>query len=172
MHSTAQNYGSYTDDRDGTTYKTVQIGEKIWMAENLNYDSGNDSYCYNDSVDNCTKYGRLYTWEVATSVCPAEWHLPSKEEFETLVAFYQLKQINPYKALVNDGISGFNAISVGIRNKDGKYGLKGFDTKWWTSTELSGNQAWIMYLSNFHTEIFITKTNCDKSAYSIRCLKD
>lgn len=80
-----QEMPDFTDERDGQTYKVIKIGKQVWMAENLNYET-KDSYCYENAPANCEKYGRLYTWEAALNACPLGWHLPTKEEFETLVA--------------------------------------------------------------------------------------
>ena len=77
---------SFEDTRDGTRYKTVKIGNQIWMAENLNIVT-KDRKCYNNEPSNCEKYGGLYDWETAKWVCPDGWHLPSTEEWVSLENF-------------------------------------------------------------------------------------
>jgi uncharacterized protein (TIGR02145 family) len=91
----------FCDERDGQKYVYVTIGNQVWMAENLNYDTANGmgSWCYENSPDSCAKYGRLYDWNTAMGgmtstsanpsnvqgACPAGWHLPSEVEWDVLI---------------------------------------------------------------------------------------
>lgn len=122
-------------------YKKVIIVDQTWMAENLNYETAEGSYCYNNDPSNCTTYGRLYTWAAAMAACPDGWHLPTKAEFETLItsaggsldAGKALKSKSDWNG--SDDFA-FSALPAGFREEDGQFLNKGDDASFWSSTEV------------------------------------
>lgn len=104
-------YGRLIDYRDSTVYRTIEIGDRVWMADNLNYGNtitsdqkprkNNDveKYCYADAEANCFRFGALYTWRemmqytksdnrrkgTTQGVCPPGWHIPTDKEWDQMV---------------------------------------------------------------------------------------
>ena len=134
-------HGELTDERDGQVYKTVKIGNQWWMAENLNFvDTQNTenfkSSCYNNEPDSCTKYGRLYRWRTAMAdslnlndydfkargICPEKWHVPSLNEWKTLVDIVNnfATDLKSKDGWIDDGNGadsfGFNVLPTGYRS--------------------------------------------------------
>jgi len=57
------NRGTFTDARDSQVYKYTTIGNQVWTAENLKFDSPY-SLCY-DKIDGfCDTFGRFYSLHV------------------------------------------------------------------------------------------------------------
>ena len=100
-------FGTITDI-DGNVYKTVTIGEQVWMAENLRVTKFNDgtdiklvednkewrntateafSWYENDSSLFGSQYGALYNGYAAQNrnLCPTGWHVPSVNDFTKLI---------------------------------------------------------------------------------------
>jgi uncharacterized protein (TIGR02145 family) len=172
------------DSRDGQTYKTVKIGKQVWMAENLNYETEN-SYCYDNDLANCQKYGRSYTWEAALNACPEGWRLPTNADFETLFANVRgietagkmLKSRTgweDYEGKSGNGIDkyGFNVLPAGIRNNDGSFNYAGRSANFWSATEYKMYGAAYLLDLSYPYEDAPLLSNFKDRALSVRCLKD
>lgn len=72
------------DNRNGKSYKLQNAAGKLWMAEDLNFETAN-SMCFNSEDTNCNKYGRLYTYAAAQRACPDGWRLPNRDEAQAVI---------------------------------------------------------------------------------------
>jgi len=178
------NYGTFTDSRDGKSYRTVKIGNQTWMAENLNFNASG-SVCYDDNPNYCNIYGRLYDWVTVMDgapssslspngvqgICPAGWHVPSDDEWLTLTDFAggweiagrALKSTSGWWN--NSGESdqfGFTALPI---DADGSYGF------WWGATESDANRAWGRSMGS--NVSYVNRYGYYKTGlYSLRCVED
>ncbi|MBP5767640.1 MAG: fibrobacter succinogenes major paralogous domain-containing protein [Fibrobacter sp.] len=174
-------YGEMTDSRDGQVYRTVKIGNQVWMAENLNYEI-DSSFCYNDSAEYCAKYGRLYTWATAVGnsesecgygkicslpsgniqgVCPSGWHMPSKAEWDTLfnavggqlTAGKMLKSTSDW---IQDGNGtdefGFSVLPSGYVTKGGSYSYAKYYAYLLSSTEFEEHDGAGAYVATMSSK--------------------
>jgi uncharacterized protein (TIGR02145 family) len=139
-------------DIEGTTYRTIKIGNQWWMAENLQVKKYNDGSLIHeaqqpgewlDSVSAFCLYenndaapGLLYNWYAVTDarkIAPQGWHIPSDAEWQTLE--------------VTLGMSSGEAARVSWRGTDEGNKLKVASPQGWTlysnlwSTNESGFSA-------------------------------
>ena len=178
------------DGRDGTFYKFTKIGNQIWMAENLNYES-NGSWCYGNETKNCDIFGRLYTWATAVDsarrICPEGWHLPTPEEWTILFTAVGGKE-TAGKVLKSTDVSwsnngmgtntfGFSVLPAGGWFGDGKdlgYQAKNGGTMFWSFIEPNKSNAQVIFIDgNTDAATFSDEAEFIKSFRAgIRCVKN
>lgn len=170
--------GSFTDSRDGKSYKTVSIGGRWWMAENLNYATETGSWSVENNSDG-SQFGRFYNWETAKKVAPAGWHLPSKQEFQNLLDSIGGSDEELFHQLLNEGKSGFNAVLTGSHleayGRKGRYANFWSSTLWWFSSLFGITEnPWRLCLGSGENESFaqighFAESDC---GFNVRCVKD
>jgi uncharacterized protein (TIGR02145 family) len=181
--------GSYTDSRDGNIYKTVTIGNKVWFAENLRYNAPGSGVLPEYT---CDGFGRLYSWQLASTSCPSGWHLASYAEWNDLVAFagggtdvgYKLKSVTGWSFDVNLTSLGQGINSYGLNILPaGSYYISwvpanlsyGNYARFWTSTELNTNEAKGIFFdyNSDNIDLIGASNGGDKNwFYSCRCVQD
>ncbi len=201
-------------DIDGNSYDTVKIGEQVWMVQNLKTTKFNDGtailhiadaetwgirnsigYCwYENNETNKDIYGALYSWGAVKSgkIAPSGWHVPSDEEWQTLIQFLggaetaggKLKETgNEHWISPNEGASNssrFTGLPGGERTGDYMGGIidkgifrnLGTHGTWWSTTPyLSDIYIWYCQVSSSQSSV-IRDAFIENWGYSVRCIKD
>ncbi|MGB8358531.1 MAG: fibrobacter succinogenes major paralogous domain-containing protein [Bacteroidales bacterium] len=194
-------------DIDGNIYTAVTIGSQVWMVENLKATKFNDgttiplvidntewsnlrtgACCWYDNLlTNKNPYGALYNWYAVNTgkVCPSGWHVPTINEWTTLITFLggpgvaggKLKEsgtvhwTSPNEGATNE--SGFTALGAGYRsgNPTINFNLFGIAGYWWSNTD--DTEEFALGRSLWNGGIDANQVSQEKSyGLSIRCIKD
>lgn len=97
-------------DVDGNEYRTFEIGQQVWMVDNLRTSKYNDemdidhvtdpaawsglsegAWCnHGNNISNDDIYGKLYNWYTVNSgkLCPVGWKVPTNADYEELVNLF------------------------------------------------------------------------------------
>jgi uncharacterized protein (TIGR02145 family) len=210
-------FETFVDSRDGHVYKTIIIGNQTWMAENMAYlpeltkpsINSASSPCYYvygftgtdvnraKSLENYAKYGVLYNWSAATIVSPANWHLPSADEWDILENYLSNNDYSYWpdgediaKSMasdsdwnyysvegtignesVNNNRSCFSALPGGFFFENGKFVGINECIYLWSSTPNEIKYAWFRNLEDHNSYLGGTVSG-KEAGFSIRCIKD
>ena len=211
-------------DYDGNVYMAKRYGEQIWMVENIrttHYDDGvvvynipysisfssttRSYYCIPDNNESyIDEIGLLYNRYAARNgnngtgitqgICPSGWHLPSNEEWNTLINYmksrseYYCNSSSDNIAKAMASTTGWNAseveCSVGNNqneNNASDFNIKptifensyGTETGYWTSTKTSVYDNAPSYRIRYDSaSISIYQGTDPYNVASVRCVKD
>jgi uncharacterized protein (TIGR02145 family) len=165
-------HGTFHDDSDGTIYKIKKIGDQIIMAENLAKQPKKGNFWpYDDYIGNVVKFGYLYDWETARTIAPAGWHLPSKEEWETLITFLSTDDKKVFNQLRTDGSSGFDTLFGGERNSYGAFNSLNASAHYWSNTQEDEKKVWQLKLGVITGTVEFDKAD-PNSGLSVRLFRN
>lgn len=164
---------SFVDPRDGTSYKTVKIGEQIWMAENLRYECEGCSIYGGTDYAIWLKYGYLYSEESLEHVAPEGWRIPTQGDFRKLFAYVgkTSKKKEWHKCLLSNDDSW---IDGGGTDDFGFAVLPGGYSDFYGSDKNLGNYAYFWDSSSeaFRFSIYECQNENFFKKCSIRLIKD
>jgi uncharacterized protein (TIGR02145 family) len=165
------------------------------MAQNLNYSKGVDSsWCYANSSDSCTKYGRLYQWAAVMGldpkfdtitwngsipnkgICPTGWQVPSDSDWTELIRTVDPTNQNAGRIL-SANVPGWNGTDnfgfgalPGGQYLSGTFYLAGSYMIFWSSSEIQPTTA--EYYANGDRPYITYSDNPKLTGYSLRCIGD
>lgn len=193
-------------DGDGNEYDTVVIGTQVWLAEDLKttkYNNGvsiplvtdnnqwssmsSAAFCwYNNDPSVKENYGGLYNWWAVnvSFLCPIGYHVPKKEEWETLINYLGGEETAGDKLKATGtqfwstgnhatNETGFTAMPGGwCSPNDGTFASLGWSGSWWSSSPgLDDYSSWRVDMYASWSGAYLMGLS-KKAGFSVRCIKD
>jgi uncharacterized protein (TIGR02145 family) len=180
--------GEIVDARDGKSYRTIKIEGRTWIAENMNYEVPNESWCYEDKPSYCERSGRLYTLEGARQACPKGFHLPRDREWQDMLTSLtqcydgvqncgafgtKLKAKTGWQGGGGTDAYGFTVFSSGRRDvvgRGGRFVEMGDFAGFWSAQNGRNETIWIWVLGRMGDNMVRELAPSPKHAYSVRCI--
>lgn len=192
----AQLPGYIIDERDGKKYPTVQIGDQVWLNENLktswflNGDSilevknaiewqealknKQPAFCYYEyDTANNEAYGKIYNWYAVIDqrgLAPRGWYIPSSKEvqiFENMVDYIPKNNLSFYERWYK---LGFEAQFGGNCTSTGTFNNLDAHASWWTTDEDQTN-SWSKFGLGWYSGHDYDSDIGKKYGFSVRCIK-
>lgn len=191
-------------DIDGNVYTVIRIGTQLWTVENLRtarYKDGTSiatgmsnevwretttgAYSiYENEQSNNNTYGKLYNWYAVNTgkLAPEGWHVPTRAEWETLVAQLggapeaggKMKSTSSLWLAPNLGAtnsSGFSALPGGYRSNGGGFEQRTHTAYWWAANERNATQGNYLTVDNDLAGAAINGAT-KQFGYAVRLVKD
>ena len=163
-------------DAEGNTYRTVKIGEQVWLAENLRSTKFQDgtsipsAFIPNDDPNKLLTYGRLYDWHDVNderNICPQGWRVASDEDWKRLELTIGMAE----SELDKEGWRGDNDIAIKLKETQPDSWLKKFDQSKVNQSRFSARPAGVkwgrFYLTQgVYTEFWTSTEASDSKAFN------
>ncbi len=187
------------EDIEGNQYPTVQIGDQIWMAENLKTTTYNDgsaipnetdndawselttdaySWWENDTEEANDDWGAYYNYFAVETgkLAPEGWHVATEEDWNELIAFVdedadKIKHMGS-TTFGDNNQTNFNAYMAGYRaGGSGGFARRGEWSFFWIGGENAGG---VNYSTRIESDSkgFEHDANSSQTGSSVRCIKD
>lgn len=176
-------YGTFTDDRDGEVYKTVEVFGKTWMAENMRFvtDSADQSVPVEDG---CEIGGRYYSKDAAKTACPAGWRLPDSSDFnsfytpeyEGLSGYEKSSYLGQFMSEIGTHCNGYpcnvygtSILALGYYDPTGDKRVAPDMTYYWVYGNQSTEEVIFMHFYNFFISFYPKRQGM---YLPVRCVKE
>ena len=175
-------YGTLVDERDGETYRTVDVNGRIWMAENLRLVTDASQSVPFD--DNCEIAGRFYSAGAAQTACPAGWRLPDTTDlnaffppdFDNLSGYMMSAYLEQFVSEIGNHCNGYGCNTYGTTI----LALGVYDVASEKMNALGMSHYWVYGDRNaknvkqmhFHNSLISYREASDSDFLPIRCVKE